>query len=191
MNDSTAKELETLEWSRSAAPGDVPGPDAPHHGIEGFLKIASSYELEFDMYPQGKKWLLICRCMKAPSGQVYREGGAAPELGVRWSGQDSMCNPEGMAVDAVVLTALDGLLGTIRQCNVCDEWFLTKNDPRVHYCPDHDVDDLRKGTPERQKQVNAAAKRARERAKAADEEHWEQRRLRKSVRPRPHRAVKK
>jgi hypothetical protein len=38
------------------------------------------------------------------------------------------------------------------------------------------VDDLRKETAKRKKQVSAAAKRARERAKTADEEYWGRRR---------------
>jgi hypothetical protein len=83
-------------------------------------------------------------------------------------------NPECQAVNAVVFIALEGRLGTMRRCEIecCERWFLTKDDPRVRCCPDCDVDDLRTGTAKRKKQLSVAAKRARDRAKAADEEYW-------------------
>jgi hypothetical protein len=194
MQDSTVKYLKTLKWSLSNTRGDEPGPeDAP--GCESFLEIACSYDLEFDMLPgiDGKNWMLVCRCMKTPSGEVYAGGIAAPELGARWDGQDSICNPEGMAVDAVIFTALDGLLGTIRRCEVdcCRKWFLTKDDPRIRCCPDHNVDVLRKSTQKRIEQVRAAAKVARDRARDEEKKHWQQSECKdKSYKPGAHRIEK-
>jgi hypothetical protein len=62
----------------------------------------------------------------------------------------------------------------MKRCEVrsCGKWLLTKDDPRVLCCTDHDFDDLRKGTPKRKQQVNAAAKRARKRAKIEEAEYF-------------------
>jgi len=88
----------------------------------------------------------------------------------------SVCYLKGgelLAVEAVIHSALEGRLGTIKQCQVgsCNKWFISRDDSRRRCCPDHNADDLRKGTPKRRKQIVAAAKGARERAKSADEKH--------------------
>jgi hypothetical protein len=185
MNDSAVEYLETVtEWQSEGGLelGVVPV-------CKTFLAIASSYELELDLCPRhgSKKWQLAFSCVNAPSGDAF-----APDSGIdeSWPDMPKHFNPECQAVNAVVFIALEGWLGTISRCEVgsCHKWFLTKDDPRVRCCPDHDVDDLRKGTPERKKQVNAAAKRARQQAKTEEEEYWARRRGDKLVKPGRRRA---
>ena len=120
--------------------------------------------------------------MEAPSGK----GRELPLWG------DGHRNPELEAVEAVIHIALDGQLGTIKRCYECAQWFLTKNDFRVCWCPEHDVDELRKGTAKRIEQVKAAAKRARDRERDEEEKYWQEERKRQDERHRPsaHRAEK-
>lgn len=153
-----------------------PVPESARIHFTSLRRISPDYKPDVDLYPSwnSDKWQLGFYC-DVPSGE-------GNQIRTRWGGEDDD-NPEIQAVTAIVHIALDGQLGTIRQCQVgnCGRWFLTKDDPRVRCCPDHDVDDLRKGTQERRKQVSAAAKRARERVKAEDEQYWSRQRRDKLV----------
>lgn len=194
MNENTADYLKSVDlWKAEGKPQALPF-------CKTFREIASAfdYELELDLAPRhgSTKWHLAFHCVAAPSGDAYgrwqflNEKGQDPQpLTEKWPGVPKRFNPECQAVNAVVFIALEGRLGTMKRCQVgsCRKWFLTKDDPRVSCCPDHSVDDLRKGTPERRKQVSAAAKRARERVKAEDQEYWSRRRRDKLVKGR-HRA---
>jgi hypothetical protein len=158
-------------------------PDGFTVGLKSLSQQAPWYKFTIDLSPwlDGIKWFLVINCEEAPSGDGH-------DLRARW--EDGVRNPELEAVEAVVHIALDGHLGTIRRCEVgsCRKWFLTKDDTRVRCCPDHDVDDLRKGTLERKKQVNAAAKKARDRDKAEDEQHWNRQKVKDKLdRTHPHR----
>jgi len=162
-----------------------PGKTSPLY--KSLKEIAPHYKFGIDLYPwDGAKWELSFNCVKVPSGNGDKLRARFDDL----IAQDGICNPESLAVEAVIHTALEGLLGTIRRCKVagCGKWFLTKDDPRVRCCSDHNVDDLRKGTVERKKQVSEAAKRARKRAKTEDEEHWEQLHGKQSNKPGRHRV---
>ncbi len=159
-----------------------PVPDSARIHFTSLRRVSIDYKPDVDLYPSwnNDKWQLGFYC-DVPSGE-------GNQIQTRWGGE-SDDNPESQALEAIIFIALDGQLGTIRQCQVgsCGRWFLTKDDARVRCCPDHNVDDLRKGTQERRKQVTAAAKRARERVRAEDKEYWARRRRDKLVKSR-HRA---
>jgi hypothetical protein len=139
-------------------------------GFKSLKELARYYKFEIDLHPSGDgaRWGLDLNCVDAPSGD-------GSELRARFDdliAQDGICNPEMLAVEAVIHSALEGRLGTIRRCEVgsCGKWFLTKkDDARRRCCPEHDVDDLRSGTPERKEQNRKAAKSARKSAKDEDE----------------------
>ena len=195
MNENNAEYSKAVDsWKAEGKPEAVPF-------CKTFREIASvhDYELELDLCPRhgSKKWHIAFHCVTAPSGDAYErwqfsnEKGPDPQpLTEKWPEVPKRFNPECQAVNAVVFVALEGRLGTIKRCQVkeCRRWFLTKDDPRVLCCSDHDVDDLRSGTPDRKKQNSEAAKRARERAKAEEENHWEQRRGKQSKKPGRHRS---
>lgn len=197
MNQNTNEYLKAVDsWNAEGGPklGFVPF-------CKTFEEIASDYgyELELDLCPRygSKKWHLAFHCVTAPSGdayerwQVLNEKGPDPQpLHEKWPDVPKRFNPECQAVNAVVSIALEGRLGTMRRCEIesCARWFLTKDDPRVRCCPDCDVDDLRKGTVKRKKQLSAAAKRARDRAKAEEQRHWRRGRADEFVKPGRRRA---
>ena len=185
MNENAVAYLETVNSWQLEGGGKL----GVFPFCETFQAIAPSYKLEVDLCPRdgSKKWQLAFRCVNAPSGEACERRDEMHEI---WPAVPKYINPECQAVDAVVFIALEGRLGTIGRCEAgsCRKWFLTKDDPRVRCCPEHDVDDLRRGTPERKKQVNGAAKRARERAKAEDEKYWTRRREDKLARPSRRRA---
>jgi hypothetical protein len=161
-------------------------PDGITEALKSFRQHAPWYRFRIDLLPGGDgfKWQLLVNCEEAPSGN-------GNNLYARW--EDGVRNPELEAVEAVIHVALDGQLGTISRCEVasCRKWFLSKDDLRVRCCRDHDVDDLRKRTPERKAQVNAAAKRARERERDGDEKYWKRRKSEDHLdRPSSHRAEK-
>lgn len=172
MNENTAEYLEAVDsWNADGRPGGVPF-------CKTFQEIASAhgYELEIDLCPRdgSKKWHIAFNCVTALSGDAYErwqflnEKGQVPEpLIEKWPGIPKHFNPECHAVKVVVFIALEGRLGTMKRCVVqeCGKWFLTKDDCRVLYCPNHDSDDFRTGTPPRKKQLAAAQKKAREREK--------------------------
>jgi hypothetical protein len=176
MNESTAEYLEAVNsWNRDGRPEAVPL-------CKTFREIASAhhYELELDLCPRhgSKKWHMAFHCVTAPSGhaferwqQLNKKWPAPQSLIENWPEVPKRFNPECQAVNAVVFIALEGRLGTMKRCQVkeCQRWYLTKDDCRARYCPHHDSDDLRKGTSPRKKQLAAAQKRVRERAKAIDE----------------------
>jgi len=172
MNESTANLLAHVQW---IGRGCV---DSPAPTYESFDQIASSYKFNVDLYPphEARKWELRCTCANAPSGEVYlpaTKSGllrVAPQLSERWPGRAAVYNPEGLALEAVVFTALYGRLGTIKRCEVatCRKWFLSKDDRRVRCCPKCDVDVLRRGTPKRRKQLADAAKKFRREVKQYD-----------------------
>ena len=172
MNHNTAEYLETVNSWQSEGGLEL----GVFPVCKTFRAIAASYELELDLCPRhgSKKWHLAFRCVNAPSGEELEPSSGIHES---WPNVPKHFNPECEAVDAVVFIALEGRLGTIRRCEVgsCRKWFLSKDDLRVRCCRDHDVDDLRKRTPERKAQVNAAAKRARERERDGDEKYWKRR----------------
>jgi hypothetical protein len=156
----------------------TPVPESDRIYLKTLRGVSPDYKPEVDLKPSfdGDKWELVFHC-DVPSGE-------GTQIQARWGGE-SDDNPESQAIEAIIFIALDGQLGTIRRCEVgsCGKWFLTKDDPRVRCCPDHDVDDLRSGTEKRNSQVKAAAKRARTRAKAEDEQYWTRRRQKNLVRP--------
>lgn len=149
-------------------------------------ELARYYRFEVDLFPMGAKWQLNVICAAAPSGNGHKLKARFNDL---WA-QDGICNPELLAVEAVIHTALEGYLGTIKQCDVnsCGRWFLTTNDPRRRFCPDHDSDDARSGTERRKKQLAAAQKRARKNVKTEEEKYWTQQHGDKSIRPGRRRA---
>ena len=160
-----------------------PVPESARIHIRSLRGISSSYKPEFDLLPssEGDKWEFMFHC-DAPSGD-------GSKILARWPGESDE-NPESQAVEAVVLIAVNGRLGTLKRCQIgsCGKWFITKDDPRIRWCPDHDTDDFRKGTPERKKQVNAAAKRARDRAKIEEQKHWRRSRANQFLKPGTRRA---
>jgi hypothetical protein len=127
------------------------------------------YKFQFDIHPSpyGAKWELVILGVEAPSGQ-------GDSLHAKWEDEQFVFtdwNPELMAAEAVIHLALDGQLGTIRQCEIprCSQWFLTKNDSRVRRCQECGVQDRRKDTPRRQKQLARAQSEFRRQEKLADE----------------------
>jgi hypothetical protein len=154
------------QWIRKSANADDTIPL-----IRSLKEIAPCYKFGINLFPSGdgRKWELHVSCVMAPSGDLLGSGLETLFNDLNWV--DALGNPELLAVEAVIHTALDGLLGTIKQCEVheCSKWFLARNDDRTRCCPDHGADDLRKGTPKRRKQLAAAAKRVREREKTRDE----------------------
>jgi len=153
-------------WIPRSANADTKFPD-----FKSLKESTPYYGFEVDLFPYGDgvKWRLIVNCSSAPSGEGKGLCARFDDL----ENQDSICSPELLAVEAVIHSALEGRLGTIKQCQVgsCNKWFISRDDSRRRCCPDHNADDLRKGTPKRRKQIVAAAKGARERAKSADEKH--------------------
>lgn len=195
MNESTAEYFEAVDlWITRRRPEVLPF-------CKTFQEIASvhDFEIELDLCPRGgsTKWHIAFHCVTAPSGDAYErwqflnEKGEGPQpLHEKWPEVPKRFNPECQAVNAVVFVALEGRLGTMKRCQVgsCGKWFLTKDDPRVRCCADHDADDLRKSTAPRKKQLAAAQKRARENAKAEEEKHWKRRNGDKSIKPGRHRV---
>jgi len=169
LNESAFKCVEFDRWCVPFG-DDGPPQDTPDPRIEEWRDITASYRLELELLPpsaaDNNKWLLMINCSSADQPHVRSEG------------DGEYFYPEMLMVEMVVMIALDGQLGTIQRCEVCSSWFLSKSDSRVRCCQDHDVDDLRTGTPERRKQLAAAAKKQREKGKAEDERHLEE--LRKS-----------
>ncbi len=181
-------------WNARGRPEAVPF-------CKTFQEIASvhDYEIELDLCPRGgsTKWHIAFHCVTAPSGDAYerrqflnKKGQTPQPLSEKWPEVPKRFNPECQAVNAVVFIALEGRLGTMKRCHVgsCRKWFLTKDDPRVRCCADHDADDLRKGTAPRKKQLAAAQKQVRKKAKTEEENHWEQRRGKQSKKPGRHRS---
>jgi hypothetical protein len=159
-----------MDWRLSGteeASWGSPAPKSLRIYLNSMRGISPRYKLEFDLSPSfdGDKWKITFHC-SAPSGK-------GTEIKARWDGESDE-NPESQAIETVVVIALDGRLGTIRQCEVgaCGKWFLTKADSRIRCCPEHNVDDLRSGTEERKKQNKEAAKRARDRQRDEDERQW-------------------
>ncbi len=167
LNDSNKYKWSGQRWlpkSRKANPDDTP------RDWKSLKEHAPYYKFTIDLAPwlDGVKWELVVKCLVPSDGdqeQMLVGPGEAPELRVRWEGEeeDVACNPERLSAEAVIQIALDGRLGTIKRCEVpnCCQWFLTKDDPRARYCPQHDADDFRKDTPKRREQLIAAAKKAR------------------------------
>ena len=182
MNENTAVYLKALGcWTAEGKPKAIPF-------CKTFREIASAfdYELELDLAPRhgSTKWHLAFNCVTAPSGDAYgrwqflNTNGQEPKpLSEKWLEVPKRFNPECQAVNAVVFIALEGRLGTMKRCVVeeCRKWFLTKDDCRIRYCPHHDSDDFRTGTPRRQKQLARAQKRARERDKSTLQDWWKKR----------------
>ena len=168
-----------LEWRLSGTEEGSwgwPVPESLRWSIRSMQAIAPDYKLSFDLYPSPAgetKWHLALNVDASGDGSQIQQ---------RWSGESDQ-NPESQAVFAVVLLALRGILGSVKQCEVpdCGYWFLTKADPRVRCCPVHDVDDLRKGTKDRREQLRAAARRAREREKANENSTGNRLRKRRGV----------
>jgi hypothetical protein len=198
MNDTTAEYLKDVESWQSGGErqlGAVPF-------CKTFQEIASAneYELELDLCPRhgSRKWHLAFHCVTAPSGDAYERYQLSnvkqdPQpLSEEWRDVPRRFNAECQAVNAVVFIALEGRLGTIKQCQVkeCRRWFLTKDDGRVRCCPDHDSDDLRRGTEPRKKLMAAAQKRARDRERIIDKKHLKDRLREGYVMPGSRRAKK-
>jgi hypothetical protein len=175
MNQSAARSVDFDRNRISLFGVDGASEHAPNPRIELLDEIAASYSyrLEPNLIPpmmgDGNKWQLLIHCTGTPSGEL-----GSQKLGTRIEGEDACCNPECLVVEMIIMIAIDGQLGTIRRCEVCSRWFLTKADPRVRCCPDHDVDNLRKGTPVRNKQLAAAAKTRRKNEKEDDQKSWKQ-----------------
>jgi hypothetical protein len=95
--------------------------------------------------------------------RFYDEGDFAPD-------------PLLVLVPALVHIAIDGLICTIKQCEVpsCRIWFLGKNDTSTRFCPDHDSDDYRKDDPERKERVKARSEAYREKEKEDEKTAWNQ-----------------
>jgi len=181
MNENTAEYLKAVDsWEEERKPKAIPF-------CKGLREIASefAYEFEVDIAPRhgSNKWHIAFHCVTAPSGDAYErwqflnENGQGPQaLSEKWPGAPRRFNPECQAMNAVAFVALEGRLGTVKRCQIkeCRRWFLTKDDCRVRYCRQHDSDDLRKGTPPRKKQLAAAQKKVREKAKTEGEKPWEQ-----------------
>jgi hypothetical protein len=190
MNETTAEYLEAVdEWIEARKP-DV------FRQCKTFEEIASAfdYELELDVCPRPgfKKWHLAFGCVSTPSGDAYGrwvcldKAGLEPEpLLQKWPEVPRHFNPECQAVNAVIFLALEGRLGTIKQCQIgdCGTWFAADDDDRRRFCPEHNSDDARRGTKHRQKQLAAAQKRARENAKHEEEKFWTDKQAGKNIRP--------
>lgn len=146
---------------------------------KSFRELARCYRFEVDLFAAGAKWELSVICAAAPSGNGHKLKARFDDL---WA-QDGICNPELLAVEAVIHTAVEGYLGTIKQCDVnsCERWFLATYDARRRFCSDHDSDDARSGTERRKKQLADAQKRARENAKTEEEKYWKERHGDKSI----------
>jgi hypothetical protein len=191
MNDAGLKFFRSwkqhTEWRLSgskAANWGWPAPESARIHISSLRGLSPDYEPEFDLLPSfdGKKWKLVFHC-DVPSGDGV-------QIRARWNGESDE-NPESQAIEAIVYVALDGQLGTIKRCEVanCRQWFLTKDDPRVRTCPKCTVDDLRRGTPARRRQISEAQKKAREREKRANEKYWKKLKEKDGLEtPGPHRA---
>lgn len=102
-------------------------------GYKSFSELARHYRFEVDLFAGGPKWELSVICAAVPSGNGHKLKARFDDL---WA-QDRICNPEVLALEDVIHTALEGYLGTIKQCDVsnCGRWFLTANDPRRRFCP--------------------------------------------------------
>jgi hypothetical protein len=174
LNDSRARFSEREKRWIPRKPGAI------FDGFKSLKEHAPYYKFETNLYPapDGVKWELVINCVETPSGP--RGGNGA------WEGGSA----ERDAVDAIIHIAIDGQLGTIRRCAACDRWFLTKDDPRIYLCPDHDVEDFRRGSAERILQARTAAQAARDRERNEDRKYWERRLSKASFRPGPHRAEK-